>query len=227
MLPACQDHKRLFEGDMGPNTGGMGAFAPIPFLRDEDIGRIRTELVEPTIAGMKKDGLEGRGVLFFGAMWTADGPKILEYNVRFGDPETQVLMQLLDEDLPVLLHSVATHSLGQNRVNILRDTAICAVLAAEGYPEAPLKGSVIDIKSPSCHIIHAGTEKDANGWIVGGGRAVNLVARAKDLEEARNMVCSDIEEKQVVWPGMQVRRDIGLKALNHARANKTVADGWE
>ena len=226
ILPACQDHKRIFEGDLGPNTGGMGAFAPIPFLRPEDMGRMKEELVEPTIVGMQKDGLEGRGVLFLGVMWTADGPKILEYNVRFGDPETQVLMQLLDEDLPTLLHSIATHHLKRDEVSIKRDTALCVVLAAKGYPDSPQKGSLIDIKSPTCSVIYAGTKKTAEGWIVDGGRVLNLIAQAKDLETARDMVRSDLEKKQIAWPEMQVRWDIGLKALNHATANKTVADCW-
>ena len=107
LLPACQDHKRIFDGDQGPNTGGMGAFGPLPFLRAEDIELMRTTLVEPTVRGLQQDGLVARGVLFLGVMWTASGPELLEYNVRFGDPETQVLMQLLDEDLADLLLEVA------------------------------------------------------------------------------------------------------------------------
>jgi len=222
MLSACQDHKRIFENDQGPNTGGMGAFGPIPFLRHEDVKRLQTDLVEPTVAGLQKDSLEGRGVLFLGVMWTKDGPKLLEYNVRFGDPETQVLMQLLDEDLPSLLYSVATHNLKNREVKNLQGTAICVVLAAKGYPDTPEKGVVIEIKSPACSLIHAGTAKSANGWIVNGGRAINLVTRAKNLEEARNLIISDLS--QIGWQGMQVRHDIGLKALNHAKGNKTVAD---
>jgi phosphoribosylamine-glycine ligase len=202
----------------------MGAFAPIPFLRNEDINRLQADLVEPTIAGMQKDGLEGRGVLFLGVMWTKAGPKLLEYNVRFGDPETQVLMQLLDEDLPSLLHSIATHSLKRREVKVLPDTAICVVLAAQGYPGSPHKGAAINIKSPACSIVHAGTTKAESGWKVDGGRAVNLVARANNLEEARQQVISDLG--QIEWDGIQVRRDIGLKALNHAKAGKTVADAW-
>ncbi len=107
MLPPCQDHKRIFDGDQGPNTGGMGAFGPLPFLRGEDLARLTAELVEPTIRGLREDGLSARGVLFLGVMWTPRGPRLLEYNVRFGDPETQVLMELLDEDLATLLLEVA------------------------------------------------------------------------------------------------------------------------
>jgi len=227
MLPACQDHKRIFEGDLGPNTGGMGAFAPIPFLRREDEARMQKELVEPTIAGMQKDGLEGRGVLFLGAMWTADGPKLLEYNVRFGDPEAQALMQILDEDLPELLHSVATHRLAARGPKVLPGTAVCVVLAAAGYPGAPQKGADIRIESPACSVVHAGTARAAGGWKVAGGRAVNLVARAGDLEGAMAMALSDLDQGRVRWDGMQARRDIGLKALRHAMAGRTVADPWD
>ena len=224
ILPACQDHKRIFENDLGPNTGGMGAFGPIPFLRREDVNRLQSDLVEPTVTGLQKDGLEGRGVLFLGVMWTQEGPKLLEYNVRFGDPETQVLMQLLDEDLPELLYSAATHTLKKREVKVMPGTAICVVLAAQGYPESPEKGATIEIRSPTCSIIHAGTAKSPNGWIVNGGRAINLVTRAKNLEEARNLIVSDLN--QIGWQGMQVRRDIGLRALNHAKENKTVANPW-
>jgi len=215
MFPACQDHKRIFENDTGPNTGGMGAFGPIPSLRSEDVERLRTDLVEPTVKGMQKDGLEGRGVLFLGVMWTAYGPKLLEYNVRFGDPETQVMMQLLDEDLSELLHSVAIHQLKPRELKIFPGTAICVVLAAQGYPDAPLKGATINIKSPACSLIHAGTTKTADGWKVNGGRVINLVTRATDLKEARRAVLADLDQNQIQWPGMQVRRDIGLKALSH------------
>jgi phosphoribosylamine--glycine ligase len=226
MFPACQDHKRIFENDQGPNTGGMGAFAPIPFLRPEDTARLRKELVEPTIAGMRADGLEGRGVLFLGVMWTAEGPRLLEYNVRFGDPETQVLMQLLDEDLPGLLHSVATHRLEGRELKTLPGTAICVVLAAAGYPDAPQKGADIQINSPKCSLVHAGTARTDRGWSVAGGRALNLVARAGDLEVARGLVLSDLDQGRVAWAGMQARRDIGLRALEHAGAGKTVEDAW-
>jgi phosphoribosylamine--glycine ligase len=226
LLPACQDHKRIFDGDQGPNTGGMGAFAPIPFLRPEDTARLQRELVEPTIAGMRADGLEGRGVLFLGVMWTAEGPKLLEYNARFGDPEAQVLMQLLDEDLPGLLRSVATHRLGAKQPRTLPGTAICVVLAAAGYPDAPQKGADIYIDSPKCSLVHAGTARTDRGWSVGGGRALNLVAHAGGLEAARGLVLSDLDQGRVAWAGMQARRDIGLMALEHARAGKTVEDAW-
>jgi phosphoribosylamine--glycine ligase len=224
MLPACQDHKRIFEGDKGPNTGGMGVFGPIPFLREEDTERMRRELVEPTVRGLQKDGLAARGVLFLGVMWTPAGPKLLEYNCRFGDPETQVLMQLLDEDLLPLLLEVAQGKLARETVRVKPGCAITVVLAAEGYPDSPKKGVPIEIRDPACVVIHAGTKKVDGRWTTHGGRVLNLATSAPALAEARAKVEADLA--QVSWPGMQARRDIGLKALKHAEAGKTVQDAW-
>jgi phosphoribosylamine--glycine ligase len=224
LLPACQDHKRIFEGDRGPNTGGMGVFGPIPFLRPEDTERLRKELVEPTVAGLRKDGLRGRGVLFLGVMWDAEGPKLLEYNCRFGDPETQVLMQLLDEDLAPLLMEVATGRLQREGLKVKPGCAIAVVLAAEGYPDTPKRGVPIEIGAPKCTLIHAGTKKASGRWTTHGGRVMNLAAAAPTLAEARAKAEADLQE--ISWPGMQVRRDIGLKALRHAEAGLTVQDPW-
>lgn len=224
LLPACQDHKRIFEGDQGPNTGGMGAFGPIPFLRPEDVERMRVELVEPTVRGLQRDGLGARGVLFLGVMWTASGPKLLEYNVRFGDPETQVLMQLLDEDLAALLLEVAEGRLAPRELGLKPHTAITVVLAAEGYPEGAKKGVPIEIGVPAATLIHAGTRRQEGRWLTNGGRVMNLATSAPDLASARAAIEAALA--QVRWPGMQARRDIGLKALKHAQAGKTVQDPW-
>lgn len=224
MLPACQDHKRIFEGDQGPNTGGMGAFGPLPFLRSEDIERIRKELVEPTVKGLQKDGLVGRGVLFLGVMYDETGPQLLEYNVRFGDPETQVLMELLDEDLATLLMAVAEQKLDRTEVKLKAGCAITFVLAAEGYPETAKKGVPITIQDSSLTLIHAGTKKVGGTWTTNGGRVMNLVTVAPDLAAARAKVLA--EAGQADWPGRQMRKDIGLRALGHAMAGKTVMDPW-
>ena len=224
MLPACQDHKRIFEDDRGPNTGGMGAFGPLPFLRSQDIELMRTRLVEPTVRGLQKDGLEARGVLFLGVMWTASGPELLEYNVRFGDPETQVLMQLLDEDLAALLLEVAEGRLVSRDLKVKPHTAITVVLAAEDYPEGAKKGVPITIGAPAVTVIHAGTRKQDGQWLTNGGRVLNLATSAPDLATARAAIEAALP--QVTWPGRQVRRDIGLKALRHAQAGKTVQDAW-
>ena len=224
LLPACQDHKRIFDGDQGPNTGGMGAFGPIPYLRPADVELMRTLLVEPTVQGLQKDGLAARGVLFLGVMWTASGPELLEYNVRFGDPETQVLMQLLDEDLAALLLEVAEGRLVSRELKLKPHTAIAVVLAAEDYPEGAKKGVPITLGSPSVTVIHAGTRKQDGQWLTNGGRVLNLATSAPDLATARAAIAAAL--RQVTWPGMQARRDIGLKALRHAEAGKTVQDPW-
>jgi len=223
VLPPCQDHKRIGDGDRGPNTGGMGAFGPIPFLSPADLERMRRELVEPTVQGLRRDGLAGRGVLFLGVMWTPAGPKLLEYNVRFGDPETQVLMQLLDEDVARLLLEVAEGRLGARELRLRPGCAISVVLAAEGYPGTPRKGVPIALGEPAgVSVIHAGTRRTAEGWITDGGRVLNLACTARDLAAARAQVAGALDV--VNWPGMQVRSDIGLRALNHAAAGRTVAD---
>jgi len=224
LLPACQDHKRIFDNDLGPNTGGMGVFGPLPYLKAEDVERMRQELVLPTVLGLQQDGLDAQGVLFLGVMWTAAGPKLLEYNVRFGDPETQVLLQLLDEDLAQLLLSVAQGHLGRESVQLKSGCAIAVVLAAEDYPEGARRGVPIAIHEPKSLVIHAGTCRKDGQWVTNGGRVLNLVAQAADLEEARAQVAGDLD--RVTWPGRQVRRDIGLKALLHAQAGKGVADVW-
>jgi len=224
LLPACQDHKRIFEQDQGPNTGGMGAFGPLPFLRPQDIELMRTRLVEPTIQGLQKDGLTGRGVLFLGVMWTAKGPELLEYNVRFGDPETQVLMQLLDEDLAALLLEVAEGRLLSRDLKLKPHTAITVVLAAEDYPEGARKGVPIILGTTQATVIHAGTRKQDGQWVTNGGRVLNLATSAPDLAKARAVIEASLPGVQ--WPGMQVRRDIGLKALRHAEAGRTVQDPW-
>jgi len=224
VLPPCQDHKRIFEGDRGPNTGGMGAFGPLPFLREADLRRLTEELVAPTIRGLRQDGLAARGVLFLGVMWTARGPLLLEYNVRFGDPETQVLMELLDEDLPGLLLEVAEGRLQRTALALRPGCAIAVVLAAEGYPESAKKGVAIELAEPcGATVIHAGTRRREDGaWLTDGGRVLALVATAADLAQARERAESAL--LRVGWPGMQVRHDIGLRALNHARAGRGVND---
>jgi phosphoribosylamine--glycine ligase len=225
MLPPCQDHKRIFDGDRGPNTGGMGAFGPLPFLREQDLEALRRDLVEPTVRGLRLDGLEARGVLFLGVMWTPRGPRLLEYNVRFGDPETQVLMELLDEDLAPLLLEVAEGRLNRPALALHAGCAITVVLAAEGYPEKPTQGTGITLGAPEgVKVIHAGTRQEGDAWVTAGGRVLNLVTLAPDLAQARARIAQALPE--VTWAGRQCRQDIGLRALNHAQAGRTVHDAF-
>ena len=226
VLPPCQDHKRIFDGDLGPNTGGMGAFGPLPFLRPEDLEALRAELVEPTVQGLRRDGLEARGVLFLGVMWTARGPRLLEYNVRFGDPETQVLMELLDEDLATLLLEVAQGRLQRSALRTHPGCAISVVLAAEGYPESAKRKVPITLGDPGAvKVIHAGTRQLEGVWVTDGGRVLNLVTLAPDLVQARAAVAAALPAVQ--WPGMQSRQDIGLRALAHAQSHRTVLDPFQ
>jgi phosphoribosylamine---glycine ligase len=224
VLPPCQDHKRLLEGDRGPNTGGMGAFGPIPCLGPEHLARLRRDLVEPTLRGLQADGLGARGVLFLGVMWTAGGPRLLEYNVRFGDPETQVLLRLLDEDLPSLLLEVAEGRLVPREPRLRLDSAIAVVLAAEGYPGAPRMGVPIRLEDVDADVIHAGTRRVDGQWLTNGGRVLNLVASAPTLEEARSRIRSALGK--VGWEGMQARGDIGLRAQRHFEAGRGPCDPW-
>jgi phosphoribosylamine-glycine ligase len=156
-------------------------------------------------------------------MWTATGPKLLEYNVRFGDPETQVLMALLDEDLAELLLEVAQGRLARTELKFRPGCALTVVLAAEDYPAGAKKGVPMTIGAlDGVTVIHAGTRRTAQGWATNGGRVLNLVATAADLQAARARAAEAVT--QVRWPGMQCRSDIGLRALNHAAAGRTVAD---
>lgn len=216
-LGAAQDHKRVGEGDTGPNTGGMGAYSPPPAfpeaLRDEVMARC----VAPVLAEMKRRGTPFRGVLFAGLMLTAEGPKLLEFNVRFGDPECQALMLRLRSDLlPALLAACA----GELKSFDLRwepTHSILVVLAARGYPGTPEKGSVIGglgraAAVPGARIFHAGTSRDAQGRIVaGGGRVLGVGATGATLREARDAAYRAVD--LIEWPGGFCRRDIGWRAL--------------
>ena len=170
------------------------------------------------------DGLEARGVLFLGVMWTAQGPKLLEYNVRFGDPETQVLMQLLDEDLPALLLDVALGRLRPEPLRLRPGCALVVVAAAEGYPEGAVMGVPLSLEEPDLTVLHAGSRFQDGRWVTAGGRVLNLVTLAPDLAAARAKM--EQELPRVHWPGMQVRRDIGLRALRHGWAGRGVEDPW-
>ncbi|MCL4220780.1 MAG: phosphoribosylamine--glycine ligase [Phycisphaerales bacterium] len=213
VLPPCQDHKRLRDDDQGPNTGGMGAFCPASTIDDAMMSRIEREIIVPTVDALRRAGIDYRGVLYSGLMLTPAGPKVLEFNVRFGDPECQPLMAKLDSDLIDLLEATATGTLDQIDVRWKPDAAVCVVLAADGYPEKPRAGHVIEgldeaAAVPGVTIQHAGTRRDDQGRIVtAGGRVLNVTATGKDLEEARQRAYAAVS--QIAFPGMQVRLDIG------------------
>jgi phosphoribosylamine---glycine ligase len=217
MFGAAQDHKRAFDGDKGPNTGGMGAYAPAPVLSDEVLAATRASLIDPAFAGIAAEGAPYRGVLFCETMITAEGPKLIEFNVRFGDPECQVLMLRLDGDVVPYLLAAATGALAGMAPPAWRDEAvICVVLAAASYPGAPETGAVItgaeaDFGSDVV-VFHAGTARRSDGALIAaGGRVLNVCARAPTLADARAKAYSAID--QIDLPGGFHRRDIGWRAL--------------
>ncbi|MEY3000498.1 MAG: hypothetical protein RL648_712, partial [Verrucomicrobiota bacterium] len=187
-LPPSQDHKRIGDGDTGPNTGGMGAFAPA-LIADEAVMRIvRTTIIEPTLAGFRAEGIDYRGTLFIGIMLDRRGqPKVLEFNVRFGDPECQVLLPLCETDPLALIRDCANGTLQPDEVRIRQDAALIVVLAAKGYPGPYTKGDHIQLPAclpPSVEIIHAGTRLDGESLVSAGGRVLGVVAIAPSLAEA-------------------------------------------
>ena len=213
----AQDHKRAFDGDKGPNTGGMGTYSPAPVFTPELVEQVRTRLAEPAFAGIADDGAPYRGVLFVELMATRDGPKLVEFNVRFGDPECQVLMLRLESDLVPYLLACATGRLAQMPPPVWRgEAAICVVLAADGYPEAPRSGGEIrgvdaDFGSDVA-IFHAGTTRDAAGILrAAGGRVLNVCARAPTLREARDQAYAAVAT--IDFPDGFCRHDIGWRAL--------------
>jgi phosphoribosylamine--glycine ligase len=212
---SAQDHKRVGEGDTGPNTGGMGAISPAPVLDAALEARIMAEIVEPTLRGMRDRGTPFRGVLFVGLMLTADGPKLIEFNVRFGDPETQAMLPRLDADLLPLLEAVARGALPAGPVRLRPEVAVSVVMAARGYPDAPLKGTEVrglDAAAavPGVTLFHAGTRAEDGRMLADGGRVLTLVGRGRDVAEARARAYAGVDALD--WPDGFCRRDIGLRS---------------
>ena len=220
-LVAAQDHKRVGDGDTGPNTGGMGAYSPAPVMTPEMIARTMTEIIRPTVAAMAKGGTPFKGVLFAGLMITSSGPQLIEYNVRFGDPETQVLMMRLKSDLLAALLATADGVLSSFDLRWSDDVALTVVMAANGYPGTPQKGSEIKglaaaAKIDGVEIFHAGTRRDGDRLIADGGRVLNVTARAKSVAEAQAHAYAAIAK--IDWPGGFCRKDIGWRAFSRDKA---------
>ena len=215
-MGTAQDHKRAFEGDKGPNTGGMGAYSPAPVMTDAVVAKTMDEIVKPTMAEMARRGTPFQGVLFVGLMIKDGQPRLVEYNVRFGDPECQVLMLRLGAQVFDLLQAAAEGRLADARVNWADDHALCVVLAANGYPGAYEKGSVIGgldgLAQDSCHMMfHAGTAEKDGAVVAIGGRVLTATARGDDLAEAQKRAYAMVDA--VDWPQGFCRRDIGWRAL--------------
>ena len=218
LFGAAQDHKRAYDGDEGPNTGGMGTYSPPPVLTPALEAAAEQRLIAPTLEAMAAEGAPYRGVLYAGLMLTPEGPKLVEYNARFGDPECQVLMLRLKSDLLPYLHACATGRLADlPELAWHDDVAICVVMAARGYPDDPLKGSQIKGAEadfgPDVVVFHAGTSRDAEGVLrAAGGRVLNVCARGPDLETARERAYGAISG--IDWPEGFYRSDIGWRALS-------------
>jgi phosphoribosylamine--glycine ligase len=213
---SAQDHKRAFDGDQGPNTGGMGTYAPAPAFTVALEAAAMEQIVEPAIRGLAAEGAPYRGVIFAGLMLTDTGPRLVEFNARFGDPETQVLMMRLRSDIVPYLLACARGGLAALPPPLWRDEAvICVVLAAQGYPGAPVAGSAITLPASvfgeGVEVFHAGTALEDGKLRAAGGRVLNVCARGPSLAEARARAYQAVD--QIIWPEGFHRRDIGWRAL--------------
>jgi phosphoribosylamine--glycine ligase len=211
LLPS-QDHKRLLDGDGGPMTGGMGAVAPYP-MDGATLRRVEEEILWPLVRGLEAEGVVYRGVIYAGLMLTREGPKVLEFNARFGDPEAQAVLPLLQSDLVELALKVAEGRLQGTRLSWREGAAACVVLAAPGYPENPRKGIPLHLPEPpeGVLVFHAGTRREGGRLVSAGGRVLNVVGLGKDLKEALERAYAFIP--RIGFPGAVYRRDIGRKAL--------------
>ena len=218
-MESAQDYKRIFDGDKGPNTGGMGTYSPSLVFDEELEGRIRKEILEPTLKGFQKDGLDFKGVLFIGLMISKDGPKVIEFNNRFGDPEAQSVLMRLDTDLLDIFTAVTENRLADVDIKWKQEKAVCVVLASGGYPGSYEKGKEItglDKVDADVVVFHAGTANehicDANSCrsavVTAGGRVLGVTATGKTHEEARAKAFENV--KRISFEGMQYRNDIGL-----------------
>ena len=216
-LASAQDHKRVGEGDTGPNTGGMGAYSPAPVMTPELTERAMREIVEPTVATLAAEGTPFVGVLYAGLMMTKDGPKLIEYNVRFGDPECQVLMMRLKDDIVTLMLACIDGTLDKVGARWRDEVALTVVLAANGYPGVYDKGTVIHglealEGDPALKVFHAGTRRDEGGRLLAnGGRVLNVTALGRTVAEARERAYAAIE--RIDWTEGFCRRDIGWRAV--------------
>lgn len=212
ILPIAQDHKKLGEGDSGPNTGGMGAYAPAPFATAELQAQISRQVVEPVLEALRKEGIDFRGILYIGLIWTKEGPGILEFNVRGGDPETQVLLPLLETPLVEICQAVREQRLGKLNIKFNALHAVTIVLAAAGYPDTPETGVPIeglDSDLPGTYVFQAGTKLEGKTVVSNGGRVLSVTAWATDLSKARELAYQ--RTAKIHFAGSQYRRDIAAR----------------
>lgn len=219
---SAQDHKRIFDFDKGPNTGGMGAYAPAPVMTKEMCEEVNVRILRPIVAAMKKEGYPFKGCLYAGLMITSEGPKVVEFNCRFGDPETEAVLPLFDGDLARVMLDCVHGTLSDEAVVWKKACAVDVVLASEGYPASHSSGEVIsgidDAKKAGCLVFHAGTGKKNGQYVVNGGRVLNVVALADTLAEAKAKAYEGVS--RISWRGMQYRHDIADKGLLHLETKK-------
>jgi phosphoribosylamine---glycine ligase len=216
LFPTSQDHKRALDNDQGLNTGGMGTYSPAPFLNDAELRLIGKSILDPWLAGCAAEGIDYRGILYPGVMLTKTGPRVLEFNSRFGDPETQVYLTRLESDLVELLDASTNGTLFRHELKWKTDAAVCVVMASGGYPGSYPKGKVItglDTANalPNTKVFHAGTARAGNDIVTNGGRVLGVTSWTGDLREARDAAYAAVEK--ICFEGAQFRRDIAAKAL--------------
>jgi phosphoribosylamine---glycine ligase len=216
LFPTAQDHKRALDGDAGLNTGGMGAYSPTPFLSDSELAEAGRKILDPWLRGCVAEGIGFQGILYPGVMLTKDGPKVLEFNARFGDPETQVYLPRLENDLVELLIASVEGTLGKTELKWSAMPSVCVVMASAGYPGSYAKGKPIlglaeAARLPNTKVFHAGTATAGDDIVASGGRVLGVAAWAKDLRAARDAAYAAVET--IRFEGAQFRRDIAAKAL--------------
>ena len=217
ILPPAQDHKRLLDGDNGPNTGGMGAYAPALLINQQDLNDLTELVLIPTLKGLKKKKIKYIGVIYAGLMLTSSGPKVIEFNCRFGDPECQALMPLMGKEFASVLFACAKGELeNAPKLTFKTKRSACIVAASKGYPESPQKGDKIDINiesNSSLQVFHAGTTVDkSDNIITSGGRVLSIVAQGESFDDAFELAYSNL--KKIKFDGMHFREDIGYQVRN-------------
>ncbi len=216
LFPTSQDHKRALDGDQGPNTGGMGTYSPTPFLNETALAEVRKKILEPWLRGCAAEGIDYRGILYPGLMLTQDGPKVMEFNARFGDPETQVYLTRLENDLVELLDASVDGTLGRLELKWSATASVCVVMASAGYPGSYAKGKPITgldeaARLPNTKVFHAGTARQGDQIVTSGGRVLGVTALGKDLKAAQAAAYGAVEK--IRFDGAHFRRDIAAKAL--------------
>lgn len=213
---AAQDHKRVFDHDQGPNTGGMGAYAPAPVITPDIKEQVMREILQPAVDAMRKEGCLYKGCLYAGLMVTEDGPKVIEFNARFGDPETQAVLPLLDSDLVEVMEACINEKLAVTKVNWKQEAAVCVVVASGGYPGSYTKGQVItgldSAEQTGAYVFHAGTSLNGDKIITNGGRVLGVTALGADIADAVNRAYKAVGE--ITFTNMHYRKDIAYRALN-------------